>query len=434
MNRLAIAFVILVVITLDLPYTPAGLPWNDDFDASVVNYTPFAILLSSARRGLVARHREGPATRARSATLERRTRVDAGTDGSAGCSCPRRAQEGGRRRQRRHGAPHHRRHGGPPPGQAPDGLPLPRRGGRARGGGLQLPARRGRGHGHRVRLRDVRLAPRLRRLRDEARPRHAAGDPVARGHRPAAWPTSSGRTARTWWRPRARSSAASSTGSSSADGRRRRAPSSSSSSSTTPTRRPGARATATSSRRTSTTSTTRCSAPRAWSRSSAGSGTRCRAPGCGSRTRRASATSASTRSTSATTTRSRPRTTHALYKTGAKEIAAQEGYAITFIAKLDEREGNSCHIHCSLQQADGQRQRVRGATRPRSTASWPASSPACASSPCSSRPQVNSYKRFVEGSFAPTAVAWGHDNRTCSCAWSGTARACGWRTACPGPT
>ena len=29
-------------------------------------------------------------------------------------------------------------------------------------------------------------------------------------------------------------------------------------------------------------------------------------------------------------------------------------------------------------------------------------------------PQVNSYKRYVEGSFAPTAVAWGHDNRTCA--------------------
>ena len=39
---------------------------------------------------------------------------------------------------------------------------------------------------------------------------------------------------------------------------------------------------------------------------------------------------------------------HAIYKNGAKEIAAQEGMAITFMAKLDEREGNSCHIHCSL--------------------------------------------------------------------------------------
>jgi glutamine synthetase len=44
---------------------------------------------------------------------------------------------------------------------------------------------------------------------------------------------------------------------------------------------------------------------------------------------------------------------HAIYKTGAKEIADQEGMAITFIAKLDEREGNSCHIHCSLQHEDG---------------------------------------------------------------------------------
>jgi amino acid transporter len=44
-NRLAIAFVILVVFSLNLPYTPAGLPWNDGFDASLINYTPFAILL-----------------------------------------------------------------------------------------------------------------------------------------------------------------------------------------------------------------------------------------------------------------------------------------------------------------------------------------------------------------------------------------------------
>jgi amino acid transporter len=44
-NTLAIIFVIGVVYSLDLPYTPAGLPWNDGFDASLVNYTPFAILL-----------------------------------------------------------------------------------------------------------------------------------------------------------------------------------------------------------------------------------------------------------------------------------------------------------------------------------------------------------------------------------------------------
>jgi amino acid transporter len=44
-NILAIVFVILVVFALDLPYAPAGLPWNSEFDASLVNYTPFAILL-----------------------------------------------------------------------------------------------------------------------------------------------------------------------------------------------------------------------------------------------------------------------------------------------------------------------------------------------------------------------------------------------------
>jgi amino acid transporter len=44
-NWLAIIFVVLVVFSLDLPYAPAGLPWNSGFDASLVNYTPFAILL-----------------------------------------------------------------------------------------------------------------------------------------------------------------------------------------------------------------------------------------------------------------------------------------------------------------------------------------------------------------------------------------------------
>ena len=44
-NILAIIFVVLVVFALDLPYTPTGLPWNDGFDTSVVNYTPLAILL-----------------------------------------------------------------------------------------------------------------------------------------------------------------------------------------------------------------------------------------------------------------------------------------------------------------------------------------------------------------------------------------------------
>ena len=44
-NSLAILFVILVVFALDLPYTPTGLPWKSGFDASLVNYTPLAVLL-----------------------------------------------------------------------------------------------------------------------------------------------------------------------------------------------------------------------------------------------------------------------------------------------------------------------------------------------------------------------------------------------------
>src|SRR5215216_2222665 len=44
-NILAIIFVVLVVYSLNLPYTPAGLPWNDGFDASLVNYTPLAIVV-----------------------------------------------------------------------------------------------------------------------------------------------------------------------------------------------------------------------------------------------------------------------------------------------------------------------------------------------------------------------------------------------------
>src|SRR5688572_27367532 len=44
-NTLAIIFVVVVVYALDLPYTPGGLPWNEDFDASLVNYTPIALVI-----------------------------------------------------------------------------------------------------------------------------------------------------------------------------------------------------------------------------------------------------------------------------------------------------------------------------------------------------------------------------------------------------
>jgi glutamine synthetase len=102
---------------------------------------------------------------------------------------------------------------------------------------------------------------------------------------------------------------------------------------------------------------------------------------------------------------------HAIYKNGAKEIAAQDGMAISFMAKFNEREGSSCHIHFSL--ADDQGMLF---ARDRSVfESFLAGQLACLRElTLLLAPNVNSYKRFAEGSFAPTAVAWGHDNRTCS--------------------
>jgi glutamine synthetase len=102
---------------------------------------------------------------------------------------------------------------------------------------------------------------------------------------------------------------------------------------------------------------------------------------------------------------------HAVYKNGAKEIAAQEGMAITFMAKFDEREGNSCHIHLSLAGEDGT---ALFADQPEVFNSFVAGQLAhLRDLTLFFAPNVNSYKRFAEGSFAPTAIAWGRDNRTC---------------------
>jgi glutamine synthetase len=103
---------------------------------------------------------------------------------------------------------------------------------------------------------------------------------------------------------------------------------------------------------------------------------------------------------------------HVIYKNGAKEIASQEGYALTFMAKFDEREGNSCHIHCSLVDEDGG---SVFANDRKVFDHFIAGQLACMEEmTLLFAPQINSYKRFAEGSFAPTAVAWGEDNRTCS--------------------
>jgi glutamine synthetase len=111
---------------------------------------------------------------------------------------------------------------------------------------------------------------------------------------------------------------------------------------------------------------------------------------------------------------------HSVYKTVAKEIAAQRGQAITFMAKYDQREGSSCHIHLSLRSKDGD---VvfwddAGSGHGRRSAMYDSFVAGVLTTMHDFTlwyaPNVNSYKRFADGSFAPTAVAWGEDNRTCA--------------------
>ncbi|MEY9835374.1 glutamine synthetase family protein [Streptacidiphilus sp. EB103A] len=107
---------------------------------------------------------------------------------------------------------------------------------------------------------------------------------------------------------------------------------------------------------------------------------------------------------------------HSVYKTGAKEIAAQEGMSLTFMAKYNEREGNSCHIHLSLRD-ERNKSVCAGEDGDMSTLMrhfLAGQLAAMRELTLLYAPNINSYKRFRPGSFAPTAVAWGRDNRTCS--------------------
>jgi glutamine synthetase len=110
---------------------------------------------------------------------------------------------------------------------------------------------------------------------------------------------------------------------------------------------------------------------------------------------------------------------HAIYKNGVKEIAALNGRAVTFMAKWSMTEaGSSCHLHSSLWNEDGSkslmwsddgehhlsdlfRGYLGGLMSTARELSWMFA------------PSVNSYKRYQAASWAPTAIAWGHDNRTC---------------------
>lgn len=110
---------------------------------------------------------------------------------------------------------------------------------------------------------------------------------------------------------------------------------------------------------------------------------------------------------------------HLLFKNGIKEIAAQEGRAATFMAKwtMDDT-GSSCHVHTSLWDAESGEPLMADASHATGLSEvgrrWLAGQLAAARELAwCAAPTVNSYRRYVPGSWAPTAVVWGEDNRTC---------------------
>ncbi len=112
---------------------------------------------------------------------------------------------------------------------------------------------------------------------------------------------------------------------------------------------------------------------------------------------------------------------HVLLKQGVKEISMQNGYAVTFMAKPDHTwTGSSSHFHVSLWDTDNQRN-VFDDPAGRQYGMSAAMDHFVAGLVLHARelslffaPYVNSYKRYAKASWAPTHVAWGADNRTCS--------------------
>jgi glutamine synthetase len=102
---------------------------------------------------------------------------------------------------------------------------------------------------------------------------------------------------------------------------------------------------------------------------------------------------------------------HSIYKNAAKEIAAQDGMSISFMAKFNQREGSSCHIHFSLSDEAGL---LFARDRAVFDSFLAGQLAGLRELTLMLAPNINSYKRYTEGSFAPTAIAWGHDNRTCA--------------------
>jgi glutamine synthetase len=110
---------------------------------------------------------------------------------------------------------------------------------------------------------------------------------------------------------------------------------------------------------------------------------------------------------------------HVIYKNGAKEIVSQHGRSITFMAKYSMDEvGSSCHIHSSVWDAAGKTSLMWDEGAPEHFSpvfrGWLGGQLACGREfAWLFAPTVNSYKRYQPESWAPTAIAWSHDNRTC---------------------
>ncbi len=117
---------------------------------------------------------------------------------------------------------------------------------------------------------------------------------------------------------------------------------------------------------------------------------------------------------------------HLVFKNGIKEIAAQEGRAATFMAKWTMDDvGSSCHVHTSLWDAESGDPLMAPASGSGSGDDHPSGLStlgrrflagqlhAARELAWMAAPTVNSYRRYVPGSWAPTAVVYGEDNRTC---------------------
>ncbi len=121
---------------------------------------------------------------------------------------------------------------------------------------------------------------------------------------------------------------------------------------------------------------------------------------------------------------------HVIYKNGAKELAHLNGCSVTFMAKPDHTWiGSSCHIHSSLWRGDENQFAGESDVFKQYLAGQIAHLKELA---IFVAPTINSYKRFAAGSWAPTTLAWGHDNRTCGFRIVGHGNALRTETRIPG--